>query len=224
MLKALVARMPRSIMAAASAKFSELERQLKAKASSIEEVDQQRKFAAELPAKMASLVAEVEAAQPWYAALESMRYLLPEEDARDKLTGQSWQVKLLRQADRSLELLEEDEAKYADEMAEQQEAFVSTINNLAASLTAAQQHADVSKVDTVAKLVADLEQQLHAAEKEAATLNAREGLLGRSATDYSQIKQLAEVFDPYLQFWSTAGAWKVGTCLCKYFIMLRLAW
>jgi hypothetical protein len=43
MLKALVARVPRSMMAATSAKFSELERQLKAKASSIEEVDQQRK-------------------------------------------------------------------------------------------------------------------------------------------------------------------------------------
>jgi hypothetical protein len=42
------------------------------------------------------------------------------------------QVKLLRQADRSLELLEGDEAKYADEMTQQQEAFVSTINNLAA--------------------------------------------------------------------------------------------
>jgi hypothetical protein len=32
------------------------------------------------------------AAQPWYAALESIRYLLPEDDATDKLTGQSWQV------------------------------------------------------------------------------------------------------------------------------------
>lgn len=77
------------------------------------------------------------------------------------------------------------------------------------SLAAAQQHSDVSRVDTVSKLVADLEQQLRAAEKEAALLNAREGLLGRAATDYSQIKQLSDVFDPFLQFWSTAGAWKV---------------
>jgi dynein heavy chain len=78
------------------------------------------------------------------------------------------------------------------------------------SLAAAQQHSDVSKVDTVCKLVADLEHQLRAAEKEAALLNAREGLLGRPATDYSQIKQLSDVFDPYLAFWSTAGAWKVS--------------
>lgn len=32
------------------------------------------------------------AVQPWYAALDAMRYLLPDEDARDKLTGQGWQV------------------------------------------------------------------------------------------------------------------------------------
>lgn len=42
------------------------------------------------------------------------------------------QIKLLRQADRSLELLDGDEAKYADELTAQQEAFVGTINNLAA--------------------------------------------------------------------------------------------
>jgi hypothetical protein len=82
------------------------------------------------------------------------------------------------------------------------------------SLAAAQQHSNVSKVDAVAKLVADLEQQRRAAEKEAAVLNAREGLLGRAATDHSQIKQLSDAFDPYLQFWSTAGAWKVGHAAC----------
>jgi len=30
--------------------------------------------------------------QPWYSALEAMRYLLPDDQAREKLAGQSWQV------------------------------------------------------------------------------------------------------------------------------------
>lgn len=46
--------------------------------------------------------------------------------------GAPLQVKLLRQADRSLEVLDVDEAKYADEMTAQQELFVGSINNLAA--------------------------------------------------------------------------------------------
>jgi hypothetical protein len=42
------------------------------------------------------------------------------------------QVKLLRQADRTLELLEVDEAKYADELSLQQKEFASSVNTLAA--------------------------------------------------------------------------------------------
>lgn len=82
------------------------------------------------------------------------------------------------------------------------------------ALTAAQQHADLAKVSTVAGVVSALDQQLRAAESEAAQLNAREGLLGRTVTDYSNIKQLADVFDPFLQFWTAAATWKVGTLHC----------
>lgn len=41
------------------------------------------------------------------------------------------QIKLLSQAERSLELLDADESKYADDMVAQQEDFVSKVNNLA---------------------------------------------------------------------------------------------
>lgn len=30
--------------------------------------------------------------QPWYTALEAMRYLLPDDQVREKVAGQSWQV------------------------------------------------------------------------------------------------------------------------------------
>jgi hypothetical protein len=39
----------------------------------------------------------VGAVQPWYEALEAMRYLLPDTDAREKLIGESWQVGLIQQ-------------------------------------------------------------------------------------------------------------------------------
>eukprot|EP00878_Enallax_costatus_P016966 GHUV01017809.1.p1 GENE.GHUV01017809.1~~GHUV01017809.1.p1 ORF type:complete len:1283 (+),score=439.89 GHUV01017809.1:87-3935(+) len=208
MLKAVVARVPRAMVSLTSAKFSELERQVKAKAVSIEEVDAQRKFIAELPAKMASLVAEVEAAKPWYNALEAMRYLLPDEDAKEKLVGISWQNKLMGAAERSLEGLSSDETKYADEMVAQQEDFVSKVNNMATALTAAQQHSNLAKVDIVAGIVSSLDQQLKATQKEAEQLNAREGLLGKPMTDYRNIKQLADQFDPFIQFWTATATWK----------------
>jgi hypothetical protein len=43
MLKGLVAKVPRSMMAAANAHFSELEQQISAKPASIEELDRQRR-------------------------------------------------------------------------------------------------------------------------------------------------------------------------------------
>lgn len=45
-LKALAATIPTNLMSATSNKFSDLERQLKAKAGSLEEVDAQRKYVA----------------------------------------------------------------------------------------------------------------------------------------------------------------------------------
>lgn len=77
------------------------------------------------------------------------------------------------------------------------------------ALVAAQQHADLAKISTVAGVVSALDQQLKAAEREATQLNAREGLLGRTVTDYTHIKQLTSVFDPFLQFWTTAATWRV---------------
>lgn len=81
------------------------------------------------------------------------------------------------------------------------------------SLMAVQNQNDMSKVDEIAAQVAALNTQLRAASKEAAQISTRESLLGRPITDYSQVKQLADTFDPFLQFWSTAAAWKVRDLL-----------
>lgn len=75
---------------------------------------------------------------------------------------------------------------------------------------AVQNQHDMFKAEEVAAHVAALEQQLQAATKEAAQINTRESLLGRAITDYSQVKQLMDMFDPFLQFWTTAAAWKVS--------------
>lgn len=168
------------------------------------------------------------------------------------------QVKLLKQADRTLELLEVDEAKYADELGQQQLEFASSLNTLttvcavtrpsaagsafppcawqpenvgctrslqgvqrpqplvctwlcvAQALMAVQNQHDMAKVAEIAAQVSVLDGQLRAASKEAAQINTREGLLGRPITDYSQVKQLLDMFDPFQQFWTTSASWKVG--------------
>ncbi|GBF98747.1 dynein heavy chain axonemal [Raphidocelis subcapitata] len=209
-LKSLTARMPREMLAAVGAKFADLERRLRTKATSIEEVDAQRRLVAELPAKMVPLLAEVEAAQPWYDALEGMRHLLADDEARDRLAGGSWAARLTRQAQRAVELLDVDQAKLTDEMGAAQGAFAEALEAMATAVTAAQTHCDMSKVDAIAAQVRSLDKQLRAADKEAAQFNSREAILGRPATDYSTTKRMLEDFEPFFQFWTTAGDWKAS--------------
>lgn len=55
--------MPRRIVASVASKFSEVEKRLRLKPNSIEEVADQRQFIESLPRKVAELVAEMDAAQ-----------------------------------------------------------------------------------------------------------------------------------------------------------------
>lgn len=62
-LKEALLRVPRRIVAAVAAKFGEVEKRLRMKPTSIEEVADQRQFVDALPRKVAELVAEMDAAQ-----------------------------------------------------------------------------------------------------------------------------------------------------------------
>ncbi len=77
------------------------------------------------------------------------------------------------------------------------------------------QHSDLARTDSVAAEAKALAERLAQAEKDAVLFNSREGLLGLPTTDYSSLRKLAETFEPYSQFWTTAAAWQVhalGTC------------
>lgn len=69
--------------------------------------------------------------QPWYEFIDSIRCLLSDEEAKDKLTGDTWHVKLLRQADRTLELLDLDRTRFQEEMSADQGTFLEKLDTLA---------------------------------------------------------------------------------------------
>jgi len=62
-LKAFAAARPRAMLAATSARFVEIERALRVKPTTLEDVEAQRKLVADLPAKVAALQSEVDAAR-----------------------------------------------------------------------------------------------------------------------------------------------------------------
>lgn len=93
-------------------------------------MDEQRHYIESLPNKVYELMADVEAQRGWYELLEGMRYLLPEEDLKEKFAGESWGMRLTRQAEKQLEVLAGDEARFKGEMITEQDMFRDTIGDL----------------------------------------------------------------------------------------------
>lgn len=142
--------------------------------------------------------------------MEALRHLLPEDEAKDKFTGESWPAKLQRLAERQLVALEEEEHKYKDEMTDEQEAFNETVGDLQMVVNNFVQFTDLAKIDMVVAEVKSLEERLRQADKDAQVFNSREALLGLPLTDYTTVKKIIDQFDPFLQFWTTAANWRVG--------------
>lgn len=208
-LKSLAARAPRELLAAAAGRFADLERRLRGRPGSIEEADALRRLAAGMPAQVAPLIAELEAAevrsvgqgsgrearpglgartgvvagcmrelrsarssserraaagpgtaaacavrvpshvpphaarhprpnaalyaprQPWYDALEGMRYLLPDDDASSRVSALAWPLRVAAAAERAAEVADFEQAKLADEMGAAQGALKGQVESLA---------------------------------------------------------------------------------------------
>ncbi|KAL0019092.1 hypothetical protein WJX77_000912 [Trebouxia sp. C0004] len=207
-LKEALSRVPRRIVAAVAAKFGEVEKRLRLKPSNIEEVADQRQFIDALPRKVAELIAEMDAAQGWYGALENMRYSLPDEDAREKAAGEAWPTRIERFKEAALSASEAETKKYEEVQQSEQSAFQASIVDMDQAVASMQSYTEMSAATAVAEKVSALAARLKQAEKDAALYNSREALFGKPATDYSQVRKLWEGFEPYQQFWSIAAAWK----------------
>jgi hypothetical protein len=68
--------------------------------------------------------------QPWYEALDSFQYLLPEDEAKDKFTGDTWAVKVMHLGERILDSLSGDAQRYQQEMLDEQAAFADVVAEL----------------------------------------------------------------------------------------------
>jgi hypothetical protein len=69
--------------------------------------------------------------KPWYDALEGMYHLLPEDDARVRLAGAGWALRLQRGAEQASEALDQEQGRLQEAMGAVQGAFNEGIEVLA---------------------------------------------------------------------------------------------
>lgn len=65
----------------------------------------------------------------------------------------------------------------------------------------------MGRLDGLVIEVAQLDARIKKANQDVGIFNTRESLFGRPVTDYSRVGKIAEIFEPYVWFWLTAGSW-----------------
>ncbi|GMH32802.1 hypothetical protein BSKO_00636 [Bryopsis sp. KO-2023] len=215
-LKQLQARVPKQKMASIAAKYTEIEKKLQVKCTTIEEVDAQRKYIEQLPTSIANIMGEMEEAKPWYDSLRQYYFLLSDEDAKQKFAGESWHVKIQAIADRTLKTLDGDEDAYKQEMLDEQESFAESLNDLNNMVNRFEQYSDLSNVDFVVHEATTIQAKLKEAEKDAEIYTSRESLFSLPVTDYSRLKKIGETLEPFVNFWTTVSSWKAQHQKCMH--------
>lgn len=123
LLKDLLNKIPKRLMAVVNAKYADLEKAIKAKPTSIEDIDDLRKMIEGLPNKCLEFIDEVNATKPWYEALHSYWVDLSNDDFEVKSQGEGWVHRIMKTSERVLEHLQLDQKRFMDEMMEEQAAF-----------------------------------------------------------------------------------------------------
>ena len=100
--------------------------------------------------------------------------------------------------------------KFEEDQNEAQEIFETTTRELAERVDEMSALSNMSKTAEIAKTVERLHTDLKNAQGHAVTFNSREGVFGKKATDYSNIRATRDAFDPFYKFWTYARDWQTN--------------
>jgi len=178
------------------------------KSSDPETVRAQRELMDMMPKLVQEMQEITEQTKPFYLILDNLRYELPDADFDTKNLAQTWPAKIEATCEMVEKVLAEDQERYRTEQMEAQESFELQLNEINNTISMLQQYTDVNAVDNVVVHMTKVQTDIKAAEEQSHLYNSRETLFGQDPTDYSRIKKMKDQFDPFLQFWTTAGNWK----------------
>lgn len=203
----LIASVPRRVNQTICDRFKELNKSLRQKTSTPEDVKKQRDLIASIPKTISELMQMYEDTQEYVNALDRLRYPLSDEDIQVKADAQYWPTKLTATAETIEKVLAQDEKRYMQEQEEEQESFVNQIIDLQSDIDKVKEFADLAQVSAYYYQVQTIHQQLTKAEETTQLYNSRERLFGKELTDYSKLQSMKETFQPFYQFWTTAANW-----------------
>ena len=149
-------------------------------------------------------------ARPFYDALRAALKNLSDEDNAAKATAQFWPAKIRHALRAQTESALQEALKFEENQLGAQEIFESTTRELIERVDELSELSDMSLTTEFAKRVEQLDAELRNATQHAVVFNRREGVFGKKATDYSNIRATRDAFDPFHKFWTYARDWQVN--------------
>jgi dynein heavy chain len=207
-VKLLLSDYPRKICEKVNAEFKNVNKLLAIKTTDPEGVAQQRELIESLPKLIAELNEELEAAHPYFDALDKMSRTLEDDDVKLKSDAQFWPNKLFITVQETEDALHADENRYKEEQVAEQEGFSMHVKDLENTITNLGLLTDMEQTETYARQMVEIEKDLKESQKQADLYNSRESLFGSELTDYTPLKKMMDSFDPFNQFWVYANNWK----------------
>ena len=208
--RGLIAEVPKKICDGINRRFADVLAKLEQPRDTPEAIQVMRDLGETVPRFCVDQMFAFDECAPFYDALAAQRRALSDEDNATRATAQFWPTRLRRaRAAQEAEALAEAH-KFEEDQNEAQEIFETTTRELAERVDEMSALSNMSKTAEIAKTVERLHTDLKNAQGHAVTFNSREGVFGKKATDYSNIRATRDAFDPFYKFWTYARDWQTN--------------
>ncbi|CAM9230557.1 unnamed protein product, partial [Ectocarpus fasciculatus] len=199
-----------TLASACCAKFQSVLAWLQKKPKDIEEVAQLEEYMKTLDTNLAPLSEALGTMMECNELLEEFSYAVPLEHSNDKWVAFAWPQRIAQQCEDTEALLKQSRGLFQEEMESEQERFTHTMDLLELEVAGLEQHEDLALVDRVSKLVGEIAGRITDAENKSRLFQSREGLFGRTPTEYDQILRVRKAVEPYVNLWTTAKEWTLS--------------
>ena len=136
--------------------------------------------------------------------LEHNGWPVSDEDFALAVRARALPIEVLTAADARVSDLEARKKHFAEELSEQQQAFIGTMRKLADAADEFRSHLDVEEAEENHTMSNKLLQDLKNAKADGEVINRREGLFGWHITSHEMLSEVEAEITPYSELWEVA--------------------
>ena len=187
--------------------FRKMQREISKPPKDIEELTEIKDFISRVPIEIEKMKQEIEQNMTTLSVLEKFQYKFTNDDMNKKWELFGFPKKTAELNASKNEELEKLKVVFQEGMANEQEDFKGTIEDLENIVKSFVNISDITSYKENYQMVETVNKRLEECINQAKTFNHREYLFGVETTDYSAVQLCAKDFKPYSDLWTTINTW-----------------